>query len=153
MRRHDKEIQDRTLINHILQQAQVCRLGLCRDNIPYVVPISFGYDGSSIYFHSAASGRKIDFFTANPQVCFEVEHDVKTIPNEDKACNWSVAFYSVIGWGTISELIETADKIQGLNQVMRHYSGREWEFESPMLTNTRVWRITVEEITGKQSRR
>ena len=86
MRRKDKEIQDQELIGQIIAQAQVCRLGLCRDGKPYIVPVSFGYDGEFIYFHTALEGMKIDFMTTNNQVCFELEHDVKVIPHDTAAC-------------------------------------------------------------------
>jgi len=72
------------LIQRIIKDAQVCRLGLCRDNIPYVVPVSFGYDGADIYFHTAGKGRKIDFIAAGNQVCFELEHEVSVLPNVDE---------------------------------------------------------------------
>ena len=58
MRRTDKEITDQDLISRVIQNAQVCRLGLARDNIPYILPVSFGYDGKAIYFHTAKEGRK-----------------------------------------------------------------------------------------------
>ena len=59
MRRTDKEIRDQELIARVIQNAQVCQLGLARDNIPYIRPVSFGYDGKAIYFHTAKEGRKI----------------------------------------------------------------------------------------------
>ena len=49
MRRKDKEIHDRSLMEYIMEKAQVCRLGLCKDNMPYIVPVAFGYDGTSIF--------------------------------------------------------------------------------------------------------
>jgi nitroimidazol reductase NimA-like FMN-containing flavoprotein (pyridoxamine 5'-phosphate oxidase superfamily) len=50
MRRKDREIQSRDVIDEIIAQAEVCRLGLSRDNRPYIVPVSFGYDGRCLYF-------------------------------------------------------------------------------------------------------
>jgi hypothetical protein len=34
---------------------------------------------------------------------------------------------------------------------MRHYSDRDWAFDVSALCRARVWRITVDEITGKRS--
>ena len=48
MRRTDKEITDPKLISQIIENAQICRLGLAKDNIPYVLPVSFGFDGTAI---------------------------------------------------------------------------------------------------------
>jgi nitroimidazol reductase NimA-like FMN-containing flavoprotein (pyridoxamine 5'-phosphate oxidase superfamily) len=32
-------------------------LGLAKDNSPYIVPVSFGYDGDAIYFHTTKKER------------------------------------------------------------------------------------------------
>ena len=152
MRRKDKEIQDKDLIEQIIAKAQVCRLGLCRDGMPYIVPLSFGYDGQFIYFHTAREGMKIDFMAANNQVCFELEHDVKVIPNDNTACKWSFSFYSVIGFGTVEEITDSHLKPYALNQIMKKYSNREWDFDQQLLEKIRLWRISIEQITAKGSK-
>jgi uncharacterized protein len=152
MRRTDKEITDETLISQIIEKAQICRLGLAKDNIPYVLPVSFGYDGKVIYFHTAKEGRKIDFMTANDRVCFEFEHGVQLIQSESNPCKWTFSFQSVIGYGRVQELTELPEKTAGLNQMMKHYSGREWPFSADDLAGIRVWRIAIESLTGKQSK-
>ena len=153
MRRKDKEILQPELVWQIIDAAQVCRLGLCKDNIPYIVPVSFGYDGTALYFHTAVDGRKIEFITANNQVCFEIEHEVVVVPNAERACGWSFSFSSIIGYGTVEELIEDSDRTRGLQLVMHHYSGRgDWEFQGQHLQNVRVWRIRIEQLSGKQSK-
>lgn len=152
MRRTDKEVTDQTLISQIIEKAQICRLGLAKDNIPYVLPVSFGFDGTAIYFHTAKEGRKIDFMTANHQVCFEFEHGVQLIRNESNPCKWTFSFQSVIGYGTVRELTDLPEKTAGLNQIMTHYSGRAWPFTRDDLGAIHVWRIAIERLTGKQSK-
>jgi len=152
MRRTDKEITDQTLIAQIIEKAQICRLGLAKDNIPYVLPVSFGFDGTAIYFHTAKEGRKIDFMAANDQICFEFEHGVQLIRNESNPCKWTFSFQSVIGYGTVRELTDLPEKTAGLNQMMTHYSGRAWPFTRDDLGAIRVWRIAIERLTGKQSK-
>ncbi len=58
MRRDDREITDLLEIESILYHAIVCRIGLTDGNEPYVVPVSFGYEEGTIYFHSAPEGKK-----------------------------------------------------------------------------------------------
>jgi uncharacterized protein len=55
MRRKDREIQNREIIDEIISEAEVCRLGLSRDNHPYIVPVSFGYNGRCLYFRFSSS--------------------------------------------------------------------------------------------------
>jgi len=152
MRRTDKEISERALMAQIIDQAQVCRLGLAMDNTPYVLPVSFGYDGKAIYFHTATEGRKLVFLAANNRVCFEVEHGVQVVRHDSNPCKWTFSFQSVIGYGTVLELTEPSEKIAGLNHIMRHYSGRDWPIRPTDTDDIRVWKIAIESLTGKQSK-
>ncbi len=152
MRQHKREIQDKALIEEIMAKADVCRLGLCKDGIPYIVPLSFGYDDSFLYLHTAAEGMKIDYMTANSRVCFELEHDVRVIPDDNAGCKWSMSFYSVIGFGSVEEITDYPLKVDALNHIMKHYSNREWTFDDRIVEKTRLWRIAIESLTAKQSK-
>jgi hypothetical protein len=44
MRRTDKEIRSREEIDEIIRGSHVCRIAMAMDNMPYIVPVSFGYD-------------------------------------------------------------------------------------------------------------
>ena len=153
MQRKEKEILDRHEIDEIIRACRVCRLGLARDNMPYIVPICFGYDGTSIYFHTAGEGRKIDFMEANESVCFEFEHNVEVLTHETSPCKWSMAFACVIGQGRVEEVSSEEDKIAGLGRIMAHYSDRSWEMTGKMAAGVRVWRISIQTVTGKRSGR
>ncbi len=151
MRRRDKEITNREKIDEIIRSALVCRIAFADRDEPYVVPVSFGYDGRALYIHTAKTGRKIDFIDVNNRVCFELEDNISLQTDDGDAFNWTFAFESVIGYGTISELETAKDRTHGLNQIMLHYSGREWDIEPSATATTRVWRIDIESVTGKRS--
>jgi len=150
MRRSDKEIKNPDLINKIISKSDVCRIGLAKNNIPYIIPISFGYDGDNIYFHTAIKGRKINFIKANNHICFEFENSVKIMPHQNP-CKWSFSFQSIIGYGLIDEIKEEKKKIEALNKIMLNYSDKKWSFDSTNIFLIRVWRIIIESIKGKQS--
>ncbi|MGD8833836.1 MAG: pyridoxamine 5'-phosphate oxidase family protein [Desulfobacteraceae bacterium] len=57
MRREDKQITDRKEIDAIIHGSKVCRLAMSKENQPYLVPLSFGYDGKAIYVHTAGTGH------------------------------------------------------------------------------------------------
>jgi len=114
--------------------------------------MSFGYDGAAIYLHTAPTGKKIEYFAANPQVCFEFDRHVELRSNPESACKWTLGFESVIGYGTIRELLEPAEKEHGLNEVMRQYSGKTWSFESASMAKVRLWKIMIASLAGKRSR-
>jgi len=73
MRRTEKEIENRAEIDSIIRRNQVCRVGLSEQGSPYVVPLCFGYDGESLYFHCAREGRKLDILRQNDKVCLETD--------------------------------------------------------------------------------
>ena len=151
MRRQDKAISNREEIDRIIRSALVCRIAFADGDEPYMVPLSFGYDGEAVYIHTAKTGRKLDFIAANNRICFELETNVSIQTDERDACKWTFAFESVIGYGTISELRSSDEKSRGLNQIMQHYSGREWDIDETATATTRVWRIEIESVTGKRS--
>lgn len=152
MRRSDKEINDAGVISQIIGNCQICRLGLAKDNIPYILPVAFGYDGGALYIHTAQAGRKIEFIEANQTVCFEFEQSVSLKPHESDPCAWSFSFRSVIGNGTIRELTAPDEIIKGLNLIMKQYSKREWNLTRESSAALRVWKISIESVTGKQSK-
>ena len=92
MRRTEKEISDRPRLDALIRDSLVCRVAMAKDNAPYLVPLSFGYDGTAIYLHTAPAGRKISHFEANPQVCFEFERQVELRRDPVNACKWSFNF-------------------------------------------------------------
>ena len=151
MRRKDKAITNRKQMDAIIRGCLVCHLAVTKDNQPYLVPVSFGYDGKALYVHTATEGMKLDFFAANPRVCFEFERGVEVRSHPDLACKWSLAYESVIGFGVIGEVTEATQKQQALNHIMLQYSGSSWPIEETSLAKTRVWKIAIESLTGKRS--
>jgi len=151
MRRKDKEIKDPQEIVAILQQAPVLRLGLCSEDEPYVVPLSFGYLDGCLYLHSAKEGKKIEMIRANPRVCFEIEVDVEVI-RADQPCDWGMKFTSVIGFGTASILEDPEERKRGLDAIMEHYSSQSAQsYPDSILEHTAVIRVRIEEMGGKRS--
>ncbi len=151
MRRKEKELRDQGSITAIIKKCKVCRLGLSLNDNPYIVPVSFGFDGLSIYFHTAIEGKKIEYINANNNVCFEFEHKVQLVPDQKNPCKWTFFFQTVIGYGKIHELKEKDQKINGLSHIMAHYSKRKWAFNEEIIKMIRLWKISIENMTAKQS--
>ncbi len=59
-------------IEATLRRHRVGRLGCSANDRPYVVPITYAYDGAFVYAYSAL-GRKIAVMREQPLVCFEVD--------------------------------------------------------------------------------
>ena len=152
MRRTEREIKDRADIDAIIRRCQVCRLGLADGDIPYVVPMCFGYDGAFLYFHCALQGRKLDILRRNNRVCFEFDV-VEGFVEADEACRWGIRYQSVIGTGTAHIVEDAAGKQQALVALMAQYSGKPYTFAEEAQKRIAVIKVAVESVTGKQSAR
>ncbi|MDO9509513.1 MAG: pyridoxamine 5'-phosphate oxidase family protein [Thermovirgaceae bacterium] len=150
MRRKEKEITDRTQIETILKKAKVCRVAFFDDEYPYMVPVSFGFDGTAIYFHGFNGGKKMDCLRKNPKVCFEIDEDVEIVENPDP-CEWSVKYRSVIGFGTASVIEEGLAKRAGLDIVVKQYAGHEIPFPDKAMAAVAVVRIDISSMTGRRN--
>ncbi|TAL34867.1 MAG: pyridoxamine 5'-phosphate oxidase family protein [Spirochaetes bacterium] len=151
MRRLEREITDRRVIDRILNEALVCRIGLCDGETPYVVPMNFGYDGKSLFFHSAPIGRKIEIISRNDRVCFEVDTDHQMV-RAAAPCGWGMKYRSVIGSGRARLLPDGDEKMEALSCIMRKYGAEgELRFEEKSVRAVAVIRVDIEEIRGKQA--
>jgi len=150
MRRKDKEITEPAAIRAVIEKATVCRLGMVDGNRPYIVPVCFGYHDNVLYFHSASKGRKIDLLRKNPNVCIEFDLLAEPIESEN-ACDWSMRYQSVIGFGKAVFIEDLDEKRKALGIIMAQYTDREFQFPEKMLKATRVFRVEIEQVTGKQS--
>ena len=150
MRRKEKQIQELFTMESIIAKAEICFLAMSDNNIPYVVPLNFGYRDNVLYFHSAAEGKKLQLIKENPNVSFSMAIDSEIVKG-DKACNWGMIYKSVIGRGIASFIEDQEAKIEALDIIMSQYSSETWEYKPKMLEKTVVVKIEVEELTGKHA--
>ncbi|MCK5551562.1 MAG: pyridoxamine 5'-phosphate oxidase family protein [Deltaproteobacteria bacterium] len=151
MRSKDKEIKDKELMESILKRAITCRMGLSENNVPYIVPLNFGYKNNFLYFHSAKEGRKIDMIRKNNNICFEIDIDTKLL-NAEKPCKWSMQYYSVIGFGKAFLVEDLEEKRAALDIIMEHYAGKSsCEYPEESVNKVTIIKVQIESMTGKKS--
>ena len=116
MRRKDLAVTEKEQIDAIIQSCDCVRLAFADGTHPYIVPLSFGYHRengvSKFYFHSAAAGRKVELCRKLGYAGFELDTNRQLKPDE-KPCDFSVAYQSVVGEGTITELKTPEEKTAG----------------------------------------
>lgn len=143
-------------IDAVIRASQICRLAMAAGDEPYLLPFSFGYDGSALFIHTTKTGRKIKYMRANSRVCFEFEEDVRLKRRGGNPCGWSFSFRTVVGHGVIAELSDDDVKRRGLEHIVRQYSdpdsaspyfNPDTDFPQKMLDRLYVWRIEIESAT------
>lgn len=152
MRRKDKEITDTAIIESILKESEICRLGLVENGEAYIVPVNFAYSNGALYIHSAMQGRKIEVLKRNNKVAFEMEAhaSIKTGP---KPCDWTARYRSAMGKGTIEIETGLEQKKHGLDLIMKKYGwgSEELIYDAPLLSRVCILKVNIESIAAKQS--
>ncbi|MEI8254864.1 MAG: pyridoxamine 5'-phosphate oxidase family protein [Deltaproteobacteria bacterium] len=92
-------------IERVLHSEVIGRIGCHAGGRTYVVPVTYAYDGTHVYAHSAV-GLKVRMMRENPAVCFEVDH-------MENMANWQ----SVIARGTFEEL-HGDDAMRGMQTLV-----------------------------------
>ena len=150
MRRKKQEIKDKEAIENIIKNSFICRLAMLDGEVPYIVPVNYGYEDNAIFIHSAPEGKKIDLLKANNRVCFELEYGVDLIKKE-MACDWTTRYKSIIGYGTIEIITDLQGKKHGLDIIMSH-NGRENNnvYKEKALDRMVILKLNIQRFTGKQ---
>ncbi len=157
MRRKEKEIANIEEIKEIIEQALFCSVAMCRGNIPYLVPMNFGFDGQYFYLHSASEGLKIEILKENPQVCIEITQDLKIIQSAD-VCKTTMRYSSVIILGKVEFLSDKTERMNALRCIVEHFykdivpNEREGiQFNKEDFGGLTILKVKPDKITGKRS--
>jgi uncharacterized protein len=155
VRRSDREVSEIRELGSIIEKCDVCRLGMAVNNLPYIVPMNFGFEIDEegclwLYFHGAKEGRKIDVLQTNPNVCFEMDCGHELITGSD-GCSYSFAYESIIGNGRAEFVENSADKIYALSKIMEKAAGvKGIPLNENMVKNVAVIKIKSTDFTGKR---
>jgi nitroimidazol reductase NimA-like FMN-containing flavoprotein (pyridoxamine 5'-phosphate oxidase superfamily) len=153
MRRNEKEITDITEIEAIISSADVCRIAMANDNIPYIVTLNFGYVGGAekrLYFHCAREGRKLEMIGKNNYVCFEFDTDHNLYKGKT-ACDYGMKYRSVVGYGKMAVISDDHEKRVGLDAIMSHYSNdKDFSFRQVSIDKMLLLRLGILTMTGKK---
>jgi uncharacterized protein len=150
VRRKENEINNPDTIIEIINRATVCRLAMCNGDMPYVVPVSFGFKDNKLYIHSSLRGQKIDIINKNNNVCVEFDIDSEMVKT-GSACKWGFKYKSVIGFGTAHFVYDFDQKTEALDIIMSHYADGEFKYDKRQVEACLIIRVDIKSLTGKQS--
>ncbi|NQU66052.1 MAG: pyridoxamine 5'-phosphate oxidase family protein [SAR324 cluster bacterium] len=150
MRRKEKEIVDKKSIEKVIRACLVCRLAIIDGDYPYIVPLNFGYSEGVLYFHGALKGKKLSLLQKNNQAAFEFDTRLEIVEGEE-ACKWSMKFQSVCGFGKVSMIETPQEKKRAVERIMAQYSEQAFELTDKAVSGIAVYKLEIEQMTGKQS--
>ena len=150
--KRENQITDPVEIQRILDAAKVLRLGIAVDNMPYIIPMNYGYtmeDGKlTLFLHSAAKGNKLELLKRNPNICFELDCD--HIPFEGKLpCQYGLSYCAVSGRGRAVLVEDVAEKMEAMSILMKTQTGKDFTFNERLVSIVAVIRVDVTEYAAK----
>ena len=154
MRRIEKAITDKKTIKELLNKGRYITIAMSKDDNPYVITLSYGYDNSrdALYFHCANEGQKIDYIKYNSQVCGTIIEDNGY--NED--CGQT--FRSLVIRGRISLVDTIQEKRHAFDVLLNHLEKDPNIMKKKHFGNdknyikTGILRLDITEITGKEEK-
>jgi len=154
IRRSEQEIIDEKELQSILEKGKYGIVGLSKNDEPYVITLSYGYDkvGNVLFFHCGKEGQKIDFIKSNPRACVTIIEDDGF---EIDSCNHT--YKSLILRGEIHFESDRNEIDRAIRLMILQLEKREPNRFYEKLTsgnkhydNLQILRFAIENITGKK---
>lgn len=151
MRKSDREITDFESIVKLIESCDTLRLGFSDEGVPYIVPLSFGFEAKDgellFYVHGAKTGRRHELAAKNSRVC--VEADICKGFVDLGHGSITADYASFIGEGEISTV--TGDEAKhGLTLLVKHCGFDELGCNDAVIAATEVEKIVVRDFTAKR---
>ena len=148
MRRKDRELSKDLALAVADKSAWSVLAMVNPDGSPYCIPLSLAREGEWLYFHCAQEGQKNDNLKQKSQVCVCCVGDVKAVHGD-----FSTEFESAVINGTASEITAPDEKLHALRLISERYTPDNMaafdEYAQQRLGSTGVWKIHIDEISGK----
>jgi uncharacterized protein len=143
IRRKDKAIIDQNEMKKILQQTKYITIALCRNNEPYLITLSHGYDPEKniIYFHCASVGKKIDILKENNIIWGQALIDKGYV--KDKCDHlWATVMFR----GSVSFIFDGDKKRHALDIMIRQLEQNPERVIKKQITEKSIRRVTIGRI-------
>ncbi len=122
------------------------------DGYPYAVPISYLYDGGTLYFHCAKTGHKLDAIKRNQKASFCVIDQDRVVPEQ-----YTTHYRSVIAFGTMRVLSDEPEMRTAIEKLALKYAPEDTP-EHRAQAIEREWgalcmlELTIDHLSGKEAK-
>lgn len=153
--RPDRELKEDSEIIEILKNGKFAVIAMCRDNEPYIVTLSYGFDikENALYFHCAPEGLKLDFITRNYKVCATVIEDGGYVLGE---C--AHEYKTVVFWGNMQIVNDIDQKKHGMQILLSHLEKEDSVIREKMIksdsfySKMNILKLEITQIHAKAGR-
>lgn len=130
-------------MKEIILQSEHITIAMCKNNEPYLVTLSHGYDPNKncIYFHCASEGKKIDFLQENNVVWGQALIDNGYVQGKCDHLYATTQFK-----GTITFIEDLEQKKEALLNMIEKLDSHPEIIVQKQLTKKSVSRVTIGRI-------
>ncbi|MHB0979486.1 MAG: pyridoxamine 5'-phosphate oxidase family protein [Thermoleophilia bacterium] len=140
----------RVKAGELLASSRVGFLSVTDDDGPYVVPISFAYDGEDIYFHGG-EGKKSRALEVEARVCMAVTSAPELVKGDDP-CSDNFRCGSALAFGRAVRLESTLEKDAALRTIVAKYhpEAAADPLRPEKVAGTTVYRMEIRALTYRE---
>lgn len=144
--------KDDEVIEAIIRKCDICFIGVVDpNNMPYVLPMNFGFKDNVIYLHSAPEGRIIDILNNNNNICVSFSTDNELVfQHPEVACSYRMKSKSVVATGKVEFIEDLDEKREVLDIIMETYSDKKFKYSDPAVKNVKIWKVAMNQVTCKE---
>lgn len=152
IREPDRGVYDRETVYPILDEGFLCHVGFSVDGQPFVIPTSYGRDGSNLYIHGSAASRMLRQMKASVPVCVTATL-LDGLVLARSVFNHSMNYRSVVILGKATLVDDPEEKLAALRILSEHIIPGRWDDarqpNERELKATSVLRVPIEEFSAK----
>lgn len=152
VRRPDRGMYDRLMVNAILDEALICHVGFAIEGQPFVLPTTHARVEDRLYIHGSVGGRMLRTLRRGAPICVTVTL-IDGLVLARSAFHHSMNYRSVVILGGAREVEDEAEKRRAFSALVDHVlagrSAQTREASAQELKATSVLCVPIEEASAK----
>ncbi len=153
MRRTDLAMPEQQMMETLQQGYRGHLATVGADGSPYCVPLLYIWADGKIFLHTArARGHLRANLEHDPRVCFVMDEPGAVFPYGRFECDTSVAYRSVVVFGSIAIVDDEADKRRFFTRLMEKYAKPDWNRPRdflPRIDMIELYALAPDRMSGK----
>lgn len=150
--RPSRAIYDKKEIYKIIDNNSVCHIAFIHNDLPVVIPTSYGRIGNFLYIHGAPVSRMMTELEKGVNICVSIARETGLVIARSST-HHSINYESIVVFGK-GKLVPEDKKLMALKSILDNMvTGRWEEVREPSekeLEVTKVIAISLDEATGKR---